>query len=249
MRRRTFTLGCCILLLLFSSAYAKDLPIVKDRVLPGELRASSQGDRIYLEGGKSLFWPPQGPLILRGSDGKTLDQVDLSGSAKRQSGAEALGLQVEEVDLGGSMSGKKKYLSGKKAPTGRKLDAGALSTGPNSAEAGQIQKVTVGGIPMSTTSYPNGSSLWHIEWPSYSEDIYFDKKKTLVSDLQSHQQGTTKVSLQQYADGSYLRNYQKAGGTFRVTYDANDQSYRLSFANAQGDLLRELRCETTCSED
>lgn len=236
-------------LLLPAIPQAKEKSPLKKEAVPGEFRSGPQGASIALEGGKTLDWPSQGPLVVRGADGKSLYQLDLRGSVKRQSGAEAMGLEVEEVDLGGSRTEKKKYLSGKKAPTGRKLDAAALSAGPNTAEAGQVQKAVVGGVPIVTTTYPNGSSLWHLEWPNFSEDIYFDRRKTMVSDLQSRQQDGVKISLQQFSDGSYQRNYQKNAGTFRVTYDANDQSYRLSFANAQGDLLAELSCETTCSED
>ncbi len=246
---RSLALACLFSTLVSPLAGAKALPPTSLPMVPGDLQSTPQGERIALQGGRSLLWPRQGPLTLQGPNDAVLFQVDLGGKAKRSSGAEALGLEVEETDLGGGTPGKKKYLSGKQAPTGRRLDSAALPGTPSAAEAGQSQRSEVGGIPITTTLFPNGASVWKIEWPAYTEEIYFDKKKSLVSATQTRQQGGLTASLQQYADGSYLRNYSQAAGTFRVTYDANDRSYRLSFANSQGDILAELDCGETCTED
>lgn len=214
---------------------------------PGELRASNQGTLIYLDEGRRLLWPAQGPLLLQDAKGSSIAQIDLRSKVARQSGAEAMGLTVEETDLGGSMNGKKKYLSGKKAPTGRRLGALPEAGLPN--EAGTSTEAVVQGIPITTIAYPNGASLWKFVWPGFTEEIFFDKKKSMVHNRQTRKLGGTTVTLQQYADGSFLRHYQQTSGEFSITFDANDRSYRLVFANAQGETVSEWNCEGTCAQE
>ncbi|MCC6272819.1 MAG: hypothetical protein IT572_05085 [Deltaproteobacteria bacterium] len=229
------------------TAVAKEKGPATVAAAPGDLRASGQGTLIFLDEGRRLAWPAQGSLLLQDARGQVLAQVDLRAQASRQSGAEAMGLTVEETDLGGSLSGKKKYLSGKKAPTGRRL--GALPDAGLPAEAGTTTQSAVMGVPITTVAYPNGASLWRFEWPGFTEEIFFDKKKSLVHNRQTRKLGGTTVTLQQYADGSFLRHYRQSGGEFGVTFDANDRSYRLVFANAQGETVSEWNCEETCAQE
>jgi len=229
------------------TAGAKEKGSAPVAAAPGDLRVSGQGTLIFLDEGRRLTWPAQGPLLLQDAKGQVLAQVDLSAKASRQSGAEAMGLTVEETDLGGSLSGKKKYLSGKKAPTGRRL--GALPDAGLPAEAGTTTQSSVMGVPITTVAYPNGASLWRFEWPGFTEEIFFDKKKSMVHNRQMRKLGGTTVTLQQYADGSFLRHYRQAAGEFSVTFDANDRSYRLVFANAQGETMSEWNCEETCAQE
>jgi len=98
-------------------------------------------------------------------------------------------------------------------------------------------------------TFPNGASQWKIEWPGFTEEIFFDKKKSMVSDQQTRKIGAYTVTVKQFADGSFMRHYQNAAGAFGLTFDANDQSYRLVFANADGETLSEWNCEATCSQD
>ena len=212
--------------------------------LPGEIRSASGGIQIYLEGGRVLNWSDQGSLTLRDAKKTVLAEVVLSAKARHESGAEAMGLAVEETDLGGSMSAKKKYLSGKKAPTGRTLAAGAVGGAP--LEGGQEQKATVDGVPMTWISYSNGSSLWRIDWGNREEELFFDRKRTLIYNQQSRKQGPYSVVLKQFADGSYQRYFQRDSGEVQVIFDSGDMSYRLAFLNGKGETLRELSCEDTC---
>lgn len=214
---------------------------------PGDLRVLGQGTLIILDEGRRLTWPAQGPLTLQDAKGEVLARVDLQARASRASGAEAMGLTVEETDLGGSLGGKKKYLSGKKAPTGRQL--GALPDAGLPAENGTTTRSSVMGIPITTVAYPNGASLWRFEWPGFTEEIFFDKKKSMVHNRQTRKLGGTAVTLQQYADGSFLRHYRRDAGEFSVTFDANDRSYRLVFANAQGETVSEWNCEESCAQE
>ncbi len=243
-------LPVALALLLFPPA----APAAKDKsshatapAAPGDLRASGQGTQIFLDEGRRLTWPAQGPLTLQDATGEVLARVDLRARASRASGAEAMGLTVEETDLGGSLGGKKKYLSGKKAPTGRRL--GALPDAGLPAEAGTTTQSSVMGVPITTVAYPNGASLWRFEWPGFTEEIFFDKKKSMVHNRQTRKLGGTTVTLQQYADGSFLRHYRQDAGEFSVTFDANDRSYRLVFANAQGETVSEWNCEETCAQE
>src|SRR5215831_8256171 len=136
---------------------------------PGELHLGGEGARIFLEAGRTLLWPNQGLLVLEGPDGAVLAKIDLQAKAVRKNGAEAMGLNLEEADLGGSLSSKK-YLKGKKSPVGRSLGSGELGGVPASGEAGQTNRSVVQGIPISIVSYPNGSSFWKLEWPNFTEE-------------------------------------------------------------------------------
>jgi hypothetical protein len=235
-----------LLSLFFSAASlaAKDKPAAALPPLPGELRQASGGTQIYLEGGRSLLWSEPGILVLRDSKKTVVAEVSLSAAAVHESGAQAMGLTVEETDLGGSMSSKKKYLSGKKAPTGRQLAAGAVGGAP--LGGGQEQKANVDGVPMSWTSYSNGSSLWRIQWPDREEELFFDRKKSLIYSRQSRKQGPFAVVLKQFADGSYQRYFQRESGEVQVTFDAGDKSYRIAFLNGKGETLKELSCGDSC---
>lgn len=209
--------------------------------LPGEVI----GQRIYFETGRVLDWPSQDLLVLRGPEGRVLASVDLLGKASKESGTEALGLEVEEADLGGSANSKK-YLGGKKAPKGRRLDGAALAGKPTVDEAGQSKSATRQGIPITTLTYPNGAYLIKFQWPDFIEEVYFDRRKTMVYNQQTRRHGAFTVSLKQFGDGSFSRVYQGPRGELSYTYDANDKSYRFSFQNSQKESLLELNCQETC---
>ena len=242
-------LGSLLILsyLFLPSAFAKGKTGTALPASPGEMRESAQGLQIFVDGGRRLLWPSQGALVLQDTQGSVLAQVDLREKVTRQSGAEAMGLTVEEVDLGGTLSGKKKYLSGKKAPTGRRL--GALPESSLPKESGNTIEAVVQGIPVTTVNFPNGASLWKFAWPSFVEEIFFDKKKSMVYNRQTRKLGSVAYTLQQYADGSFSRHYQRSSGEFSVIFDANDRSYRLIFANPEGETVQEWNCEETCTEE
>lgn len=242
-------LGSLLIIFCFfiTPAFAKGKSAPAMPAIPGDMRDSAQGLQIFVDGGRRLLWPTQGALVLQDAQGTVLAQVDLRAKVTRQSGAEALGLTVEETDLGGSLSGKKKYLSGKKAPTGRRL--GALPESGLPKESGNTVETIVQGVPVSTVNFPNGASLWKFTWPSFVEEIFFDKKKSMIHNRQTRKLGNVAYTLQQYADGSFMRHYQGSSGEFSVTFDANDRSYRLVFANSEGETLRELNCEESCTEE
>ncbi|HKX12046.1 MAG TPA: hypothetical protein VJP40_02750 [bacterium] len=233
-----------LMLLAAAPLAAKEKAGVSLPPLPGELRGGSGATQIYLEGGRTLLWSEQGQLSLRDAKKAVLAEVSLSAKASHQSGAEAMGLAVEETDLGGSMSSKKKYLSGKKAPTGRRLAANSVGGAP--LEGGQEQQGTVDGIPMTWISYSNGASLWRIQWADGEEELFFDRKRSLIYNQQSRKRGAFTVTLKQFADGSYQRYFQRDLGEVQVIYDIDDTSFRIAFLNAKGETLRELNCGETC---
>jgi hypothetical protein len=191
-----------------------------------------------------LEWPTGGRATLRGADGGVLANVDPQSVAIKESGTEALGLDVEETDLGGAAGNAKKYLGGKKTPRGRALDAQALAG--KSSEPGKSETATVQGIPITTISYPNGAFLMKWEWPELREELYFDRRRSLIYNEQSRKAGPWQVTLKQFGDGSFSRNYQDERGGLTYTYDANDQSYRFSFYNAKGETTQEVVCQETC---
>lgn len=232
-----------IWLLPAAMSFAKSSAPTDQNIYPGELRWNGSSAVIYLDAGRQLLWPAQGPLSLS-AGGQNLAKIDLGAAVQKETGTEALGLSVEETDLGGSLSSKKKYLSGKKAPTGRRLSPAALPTGTDGA--GQETQSVIDGVTLSTIQYPNGASLWKWQWPGYREELFFDKKKSLVYNRQLSVNGGMQISLQQFADGSFRRQYQGKNGIFDYVYDANDASYRLSFANPQGEIVSEWSCEQNC---
>jgi len=217
-------------------------------ILPGQIQNAGSGVTVALEKGRSLFWPNVGPVELRDAQGKALASVDLSGQKKQTSGAEAMGLTVEEKDLGGSMANKR-YLSGKSKPSGRALDASTLANSPGAEEAGQSKSSSVDGVALKETSYPNGSGEWLISWPGATEKIYWDRKRSMVSNEQSSTQGGVQSTLTQWADGSFRRAYRKPGGEVLVSFDQNDKSFRFAFNNANGETLQEIQCDDTCSNE
>ncbi len=229
----------------FLSAKEKESPLPS---IPGEVLNAPGGSQIIFENGRALIWPKQGPLLLKGKDGAVLAKVDLSEKVKKKSGAEAMGLEVEETDLGGGM-GDKSYLSGKKQPHGKKLEAEVLAGRPQANEAGQQKQSLVQGITWTTIDYPNGSSLLRIAWPDLTEEVYFDRRKTMVYNQQTRKAGPFSYIFKQYADGSFQRTYHLPSGELNYTYDTNDKSYNLAFSNAQGEVVTELNCQETCSGD
>ena len=244
LRPRSLCLNLALATLLFAPPLTAKEATSALPPLPGQLKSGPGGTQIFLESGRYLTWSEQGALVLRDAKKTVLAEVALSAKASRESGAEAMGLTVEETDLGGSMSSKKKYLSGKKAPTGRRLAAGSVGGAP--LEGGQEQKANVEGVPMSWTNYSNGSSLWRIQWPDREEELFFDRKKSLIYNQQSRKQGPFAVTLKQFADGSYQRYFQRETGEVQITFDAGDQSYRIAFLNGKGETLRELNCGESC---
>jgi hypothetical protein len=234
---------CLILLVSIPSAWAKS-KAVELPPIPGEVLQDSSGNQIILEEGRRLVWPTTGSLVLKARDGGTLATIDPRAKAHKESGTEALGLEVEEADLGGSR-GSAKYLNGKKDPKGRGLAAGTLSG--KSEEVGQTKTLEIQGVKLTTVNYSNGASLAKFQWPSFSEEVYFDKRKSLVYDQQTRQIAPFLYTLKQFGDGSFTRLYSSPAGELNYTYDANDKSYRLVFNNAKGEVLSEISCQETCS--
>lgn len=213
---------------------------------PGEVVRSAGNLQIFLEHGRSLIWPSRGPLTLQGPDGAPLAQVDLQAQAEKTTGAEALGIEVEEADLGGSL-GSKKYLKGEKTPKGRRLDASALQGSTPEKERGQTTEQVVQGVTIRTTQFPNGSALLTLLWPDLTEEAYFDRRKTLVSNQQTRKIGVLSFTLKQWGDGSFSRIYRQDQGEVRYTYDAIAQGYNIEFLNSRGEMVEEFFCDGTCS--
>jgi hypothetical protein len=206
---------------------------------------AADGLQILLEGRRLLRWNREDTVTVLDASGKSLLQVSLLSSAVRESSAEALGVNVEETDLGGTR-GSKRYLDGKKKPSGRSFDAGALAEGTEGG-AGQEQKSSVGGIPLSIRQFPSGASLWRFQWPGETEEIFFDKKKTLIHSQTTRETAGLTVTLTQWAEGSFARQYRRGDAGVTVTYDDNDGSTLFEFFNQKGQPIAQLNCREECS--
>jgi hypothetical protein len=205
--------------------------------LPGEIRSSGNGLAVRLDDGQSFRWPQGTVITVFSKEGKNIATVDLSTKIKKETGTEALGLEVEESDLGGSFSSKKKYLAGKKSPKGKTLSASQLKGTP---DQGRTKKeFSAQGIPMTITELPNGASLLHIQWPGSVEEDYFDKRRSLITSEQTRKVGDIVYTLKQWTNGSYLRSYQRKEGELQFLYDNGDQSYRYTFLNPKGEVVEE----------
>jgi len=212
---------------------------------PGSIVSSPDGTRIVLDPSRSLLWK-QASVTLLDARGQSLQQIDLAAKGKKESGVEALGLEVEEADLGGSMR-QKSYLSGKKKPQGRAFDKGALTGG---AAIGDKKESAVDGVKMTVVTYPNGASEWSFLWPNGdSETHYFDKRRSVVVSELNRSVGGMQYQLKQWAEGSYLRHYSNESGAVSATYDARDPAAQIEFFNRDGERLTSLTCQATCSKD
>ncbi len=214
--------------------------------LPGEIYSSAGGVEIRFDDGRLLRWQGGKTVVVQSKEGKGIVTVDLSSTVKKESGTEALGLGVEETDLGGSLSSKKKYLTGKKDPKGRGLDASQLKG--VAEQGGSKKQFSAQGISMTTTEFPNGASLLKINWPASSEDDYFDKRRSLISSEQIRKAGDLTYTLKQWTNGSFLRSYQRKEGEVQFLYDNSDESYRYTFLNAKGEVVQELGCSKESCE-
>lgn len=211
--------------------------------VPGEILSMSGGHRITLEGGRFLLWTPDGKIKIQ--EGTQMMVVNLKATPKKNGGAEAMGLDVEETDLGGQY-GTKSYLRHKKQPKGRALDPSSVRGGPSEKERSQSSVKTVQGIPIKTTKFPNGSFSLDINWGKTQERVFFDRRNTLIWVEETRPVSDLDYSLKQWADGSFSRRYRQAGGEVHYTYDSIDESYRIIFKNPQGKIVAEAYCDRRC---
>jgi hypothetical protein len=211
--------------------------------VPGEVLPMSGGQRITLEGGRFLLWTPDGKVQIQ--EGSKMLVVNLKATPKKTGGAEAMGLDVEETDLGGQY-GTKSYLRHKKQPKGRALNPSSVGGGPSEKERGQSSVKTVQGIPIKTTKFPNGSFSLDINWGKTREVVFFDRRNTLIWVEETRPVSGLDYSLKQWADGSFSRRYRQAGGEVDYTYDSIDESYRIIFKNPRGKIVAEAYCDRRC---
>jgi hypothetical protein len=229
-----------------SNAHSAPSPASSHR--PGEINASGGQTQIYLEQGRILLWSADGVLKVQEAGGAPSVQVDLKAKTKKTGGVEAMGLEVEEADLGGGATGKG-YLRGKKDPKGRALDPSQVGSAPDATAQGQSQSQVVAGIKVTQTKFPNGSYQLGFEWGKTTEMVFFDKRSTLVWDEIQGNAGALQYQNRQWADGSFSRLYKGKNGELNYSYDSISRSYRLIFANAQGEIIAEASCDGTCSLD
>ncbi len=242
-RKTRLGFATALLLCLYSPFCSAKPKAVQASSAPGHLASVSGGYEIFFEDGRRVSWPDRGPLVLLGPGNSTLSRVDLAAPAKKQTGVEAMGLEVEETDLGGAL-GSKRYLTGKKKPTGRDLDPHSFSDQP--AAGGMEKQASADGINLTTVEYPNGSSLLRFHWPEGIEEIYFDRRKGMVRSELKKKSGPFDFTLKQWSDGSFSRAYRQASGNLTYTYDANDKSQRFTFSNAKGETVQEIVCQESC---
>lgn len=214
---------------------------------PGETASSGGHTQIYLEEGRVLNWSPDGVLRIQEAGGATSVQVDLKSKIKKVGAAEAMGLEVEEADLGGGPG--KGYLRGKKDPKGRALNPGAVGSAPEEGGQGQSQSTVAGGVKIIQTKYPNGSYQVEFDWGKSTETVFFDKRSTMVWDEIRGSAGGLQFQKRQWADGSFSRVYKEKSGEVNYSYDSISRSYRLIFANSGGEIIAEASCDGTCSLD
>lgn len=249
MKKHRPALGILLNLLVLGAACvaaAKAPAAAADPVRPGQITERGGAYEIALEQGRSLRWAAGDQVSVLDNSGKNLLTVSLQAAASKESSSEAMGISVEETDLGGSMSSKS-YLSGKKKPQGRAFNPSSLADQPTASQADKEQKTTVDGIAITTVDFVNGASLLRFAWPDATEEIYFDRKKTMVHSDNVRKQGGLTVGLKQWAEGSYARRYLRGDAGVTVTYDDNDGSYLFEFFNGKGELLNQLNCRETCT--
>lgn len=208
--------------------------------LPGEIRLIPSGAEIFFENGQKLSWPHQGPLELRDKTGKLLTEISLSIRGDHENGTEALGLELEETDLGGSRSSKR-YLKDKTKPRGQRFDKSSLE-GKTKTDTGKESHSEVEGIQISSIEYPNGAKSLEFTGAHWHEKAYFDRRQSFVYSEQTQVFGKWTYTLQQWAEGSFLRSYKNASGELRYQYDPQDQSYRYTFLNKQEENLSSVIC-------
>lgn len=212
--------------------------------LPGSWQASGGGVRIYLENSLQVLWPAAGNITLQQTGSPPLT-VDLKATPQSTDGAEALGLDVEETDLGGGgKSGR--YLQNKKQPKGRRLDPSAVGKVPEATDQGKSTQSTVLGIPITRTDYANGATRLEFNWGRTTEEVFLDRRETLVSVELRRKEGGLEYRLKQWGDGSFSRLYSRPQGEVEWTYDALGHTYRLRVANGEGQTLREWACHPRC---
>jgi len=234
-----------ILALIPNSGMAKNkIPSIPAGAIPGSVSSSAGGYRILLEGGRILQWNPDSQISLQ--EGPKVSLVNLKATAKKQSGEEAMGLDVEETDLGGQF-GSKTYLHHKKQPVGRALDPSAVGKGEDPKNQGQKTSKNVQGITVSTTKFPNGSYQLGIHWGKTQETVLFDRRNKMIWVKQAQKLKGLDYTLQQYADGSFSRRYKKSDGEIDYNYDSIGDSYRIIFKNPNGDIVAEADCVRTCA--
>ncbi len=213
--------------------------------LPGTLQQSGGNIKIILEGNRQLLWPTGAELSLQ-QLGMGPITINLKATPKTSNGAEALGLEVEEVDLGGgAKSGR--YLQHKKQPKGRSLDPKTVGEKPEAADMGTTTQKNIQGIPVTHTQFANGATRLGWNWGKTQEEAFFDRRKTLISVELSRKAGDTEYRLKQWADGSFSRSYVRPQGEVHWIYDALSANFRLRVANGQGQTVQDLSCDPKCS--
>lgn len=225
------------------------LPVLAKNPIPGTLISQGAQNKIYFEKGRQVQWDTEGNLRFLDAQGKNIAQINLSQKVQKITGSEALGHDVVEEDLGGSVPTQKTYLKQKRVVKGKKLASNIASD--EGAGPSDIQNTTQSqksGVRFEKTLYQNGARKWKVLWPGLSEEIYFDLKGNIRWIKKDSKENDLSVSITQWVDGSFTRKYSKAQGSLNYTYDVSLGSARFGITNAADEILLELDCENTCEK-
>ncbi len=216
----------------------------------GNIQEKSGQLQINFDQGRLLTWTIDGNVVLKDAKGTILAKANLNDKVKKVGGGEAMGLQVDETDLGGSLPTSKDYLKNKHVVHGRELDASVGSVSNENSDIKSSETNTTQGIAYKKTLFSNGAYTYQISWPGETEELYFDYKGNIRWNKKTSALNNLKIAKTQWVDGSYTRQYINNQGSVNYAYDANDSLWRISVSNAQKDNLFELHCSQSCqSED
>ncbi len=215
---------------------------IASQLYPGQILKTPVGSKIILESHRVLYWPQQGPVILKNSQGQELARADLSSPALQENKAD--NSELIESDLG-SQGSKKSYLKGRKDPRGKAFREKANS---QESEKNKTQNTesNVAGVRVIETLYPNQAKKLTFYWSSGIEEVHFDRRGSFLSASTAKKIGPFDYQLEQWMEGSYQRRFKQSQGEVRTTYDTHDNSIRLEFFNAQGQAVSRFSCLEIC---
>jgi len=219
-------------------------------LLPGAIVNKGGNYLFILEEGRQAEWSPSGTVTVKDVKGKTIVTVNLKEKAKKVSGSQALGLGVEETDLGGSLPTNKIYLQNKRVVKGRALSE-KIAGAPLNVENSDVKTVETGsaqGINFKKTLYNNGAFAYRMEWPGEIEEAYFDLRGNLRWNRKQTHVGPITYTRTQWADGSYTRQFSDNNGSMTYASDTIEGYARFGFNNANQDSLVEITCSPACEK-
>ncbi len=207
-----------------------DLVFIPTGGVPGQILEEGPAKKIYFENGVFVEWSGQN-LVLKDANAKAVLAVNLSSGVEKTSAREALGDQVMEQDLGGTL--KKKAPLAYKNPVFRDIKVLRGSDDPlksSGIQASQVnEKTTPEGGKEVITDYSDGSKGVVYTYAGLKEESSYNKKGDVVwMNLEGQDKGF-KFKKTQWQDGSLIREFSTSDGILSVVYDVDGSTQTFSF--------------------